>query len=60
MSDYAILVRARNRALAADYSIEQRALYKVFQHCLDNILFVTDEEVQIARWYVDQPRTGEG
>lgn len=60
MNDYAILVQARNRTLAADPTPEQQALYRFFQHALDNILFVTGKEVGIAAWYIAQPMAGEG
>ena len=64
MNDYTILVTARNRALAAEPSAEQRMVYRLFQYAIDhhdNIAWYTMTiTLNYARWYINQPHTGEG
>lgn len=65
MSDYAVLVNARNRVLAADPSPEKHVTYHFLQNAIDQFDSADAAElvrcaVVLAKWYVNYPQTGEG
>lgn len=59
-----ILVKARNRALAADRSVEQHVLLSMFQNAIDEWCYDEDENLFIAlnaaEKYIASPSSGEG